>query len=54
MSWYEEGETLSCRFRGVGVICTREEYKNGKCDSCGWNPLVEAERTKEIKDGKRT
>lgn len=49
MSWINFDETLSCKFRGVAIICTRDDIKNNKCETCGWNPLVEADRIKEIK-----
>lgn len=38
---------LSCKFR-AGIECG----ESGEvCDSCGWNPLVEAEREQLIRSG---
>ena len=37
-----------CKFRN-GVECSKYDQH---CETCGWNPTVEAGRIKDIKDGK--
>ena len=44
-------DTVACKFRGIAIECPREDFRSGYCDVCGWNPLIEADRIKEIKDG---
>ena len=44
-------ETRPCIFRGPGVECPKDEFNTEKCDSCGWNPLVEKNRKEKILSG---
>lgn len=41
--------TVPCKFRGPGIECPREEFMTEKCNTCGWNPTVEAERIARLK-----
>lgn len=43
--------TVPCKFRGTGIECPKSDFRRGLCESCGWNPLVEAERKKEVENG---
>lgn len=40
--------TVPCKYRGTGIECPNSDFRRGLCESCGWNPLVEAERIAEI------
>ena len=36
--------TIPCKFRGAAVECPKSDFRIGLCETCGWNPLVEADR----------
>ena len=42
-------DTVPCKFRGTGVECPKGDFEAGVCGTCGWNPIVEAERIKRLK-----
>lgn len=44
-------DTKPCIFRGAGIECPKDEFNTEKCDSCGWNPLIERKRVKRILSG---
>lgn len=41
---------MSCKYRGGGIVCSMGYLDN--CETCGWNPAVEAERKKNLRSGK--
>ena len=40
---------MSCKYRGGGIVCSMGYLDN--CETCGWNPTVEAERKKKLRSG---
>ena len=42
-------DTVSCKFRGVGIECPRGDFRAGLCEVCGWNPLIEADRIARLR-----
>lgn len=44
-------ETHPCLFRGPTIECPKEEFNTEKCDSCGWNPIVEQKRKEKMLSG---
>lgn len=44
--------TVPCKYRGTGIECPKSEFHRNICGTCGWNPLVEATRKKEISHGR--
>ena len=45
-------DLISCKFRGAAVNCSASDFAAGACATCGWNPLVEAEREARLKGKK--